>query len=203
MIMIRSIVRPEKSDNALAALMEAGFPAVTKMSVVGRGKQRGIKIGDITYDEISKDLLLTVVNDQDKDFLIKTVIKNEAGGSNLNRIRGKIVNKTNNGNGLKATIDTGCMEFHAAIPRNIFDFEIHENVWVCFAPDAPHPLCGRRCREPYSRRKCLNEIVSGHSNSFVSHPSTVVPPYGAGRAHRGSEFLSPPKNHSLCDLREL
>ena len=44
MIMIRSIVRPEKVDDVLAALMEAGFPGVTKMSVVGRGKQRGIKI---------------------------------------------------------------------------------------------------------------------------------------------------------------
>ena len=75
MIMIRSIVRPEKSDDVLAALMDAGFPAVTKMSVVGRGKQRGIKIGDITYDEIPKELLLTVVNEEDKDILIKTVIE--------------------------------------------------------------------------------------------------------------------------------
>jgi nitrogen regulatory protein PII 1 len=74
MIMIRSIVRPEKVDNVLAALMEAGFPGVTKMSVVGRGKQRGIKIGEITYDEIPKELLLTVVKDQDKDFVIKTII---------------------------------------------------------------------------------------------------------------------------------
>ena len=75
MIMIRSIVRPEKVDAVLAALMEAGFPAVTKMSVVGRGKQRGIKIGEITYDEIPKELLLTVVKDADKDFVIKTVVK--------------------------------------------------------------------------------------------------------------------------------
>ncbi len=75
MILIRSIIRPEKSDNVLAALMEAGFPAVTKMSVVGRGKQRGIKIGEVTYDEIPKNLLFTVVNDQDKDFVIRTVIK--------------------------------------------------------------------------------------------------------------------------------
>ena len=74
MIMIRSIVRPEKVDNVLAALMEAGFPAVTKVSVVGRGKQRGIKIGEITYDEIPKELLLTAVQDQDKDYVIKTVI---------------------------------------------------------------------------------------------------------------------------------
>jgi nitrogen regulatory protein PII 1 len=55
--------------------MDAGFPGVTKMSVVGRGKQRGIKIGEITYDEIPKELLLTVVKDQDKDFAIKTIIK--------------------------------------------------------------------------------------------------------------------------------
>jgi nitrogen regulatory protein PII 1 len=75
MIMIRSIVRPEKVDDVLAALMEAGFPGVTKMSVVGRGKQRGIKIGEITYDEIPKELLLTVVKDQDKDFAIRAIIK--------------------------------------------------------------------------------------------------------------------------------
>jgi len=74
MIMIKSIVRPDKVDNVLAALMEAGFPAVTKMSVVGRGKQRGIKIGEITYDEIPKELLLTVVKKDDKDFVIRTII---------------------------------------------------------------------------------------------------------------------------------
>ena len=72
MILIRSVVRPEKVDAVLAALMDAGFPAVTKMSVVGRGKQRGLKIGEVTYDEIPKELLLTVVKDQDKDFVIKT-----------------------------------------------------------------------------------------------------------------------------------
>jgi nitrogen regulatory protein PII 1 len=73
--MIRSVVRPEKVDDVLAALMDSGFPAVTKMSVVGRGKQRGIKIGEITYDEIPKELLLTVVNDQDRDFVVKTIMK--------------------------------------------------------------------------------------------------------------------------------
>ena len=75
MIMIRSIVRPEKVDNVLSALMEAGFPGVTKVSVVGRGKQRGIKIGEVTYDEIPKEMLLTVVKDEDKDFAIKTILK--------------------------------------------------------------------------------------------------------------------------------
>ena len=84
MLMIRSIVRPEKVDEVLAALMEAGFPAVTKLSVVGRGKQRGIKIGNITYDEIPKELLITVVKDKDKDYVIETIMntaRTEGGGS--------------------------------------------------------------------------------------------------------------------------
>ena len=41
--------------------MYAGFPAVTKMDVYGRGKQRGMRIGDVHYDELPKELLLTVV----------------------------------------------------------------------------------------------------------------------------------------------
>jgi nitrogen regulatory protein PII 1 len=75
MIMIRAIVRPEKSGAVLAALLEAGFPAVTKMDVFGRGKQRGIRIGDVHYDEIPKELLMLVVKDADKPFVIDTIIK--------------------------------------------------------------------------------------------------------------------------------
>ncbi len=89
--------------------------------------------------------------------------ENEAGGSNFNRIRGKIVNRRNNGNALKVTIDTGGLELHAAIRKNISDFKIHEDVWVCFAPDAPHPLCGKTCRAPYARRKCLNQKFGNRS----------------------------------------
>jgi nitrogen regulatory protein PII 1 len=75
MILIRAIVRPEKTDAVLTALKEAGFPAVTKFSVAGRGKQRGIKIGDITYDEISKELLMIAVHNSEKDFAIKTIMQ--------------------------------------------------------------------------------------------------------------------------------
>lgn len=80
MIMIRSIIRPEKVDAVLAALMDAGFPAVTKYSVAGRGKQRGIKIGDITYDEIPKVMLMSVVNEDDKDYVIETIMKTAKSG---------------------------------------------------------------------------------------------------------------------------
>ncbi len=54
--------------------MEAGFPAVTKVSVVGRGKQRGIKIGEITYDELPKELLIMVVQSKDKDYVVRTIL---------------------------------------------------------------------------------------------------------------------------------
>ena len=81
MIMIRAIIRPEKSDHVLAALMDAGFPAVTKYSVAGRGKQRGIKIGAVTYDEIPKTMLLSVVAEQDKDFVITTIMEAARSGT--------------------------------------------------------------------------------------------------------------------------
>ncbi len=79
--MIRAIVRPEKADKILAALMEAGFPSVTKYSVAGRGKQRGIKIGEVTYDEIPKVMLMSVINPADKDFVLETIMKTAKSGT--------------------------------------------------------------------------------------------------------------------------
>ncbi|WP_338667794.1 P-II family nitrogen regulator [Pseudodesulfovibrio methanolicus] len=81
MIMVRAIVRPEKADTVLAALMDNGFPAVTKYSVAGRGKQRGIKIGEVTYDEIPKTMLMCVVNAADKDFVITTIMDAARSGT--------------------------------------------------------------------------------------------------------------------------
>ncbi len=75
MLMIRAIIRPEKSSKVLKALFEAGYVAVTKVPVVGRGKQRGIKIGDVTYDELPKEMLIMVIKDDDKDFAITTIME--------------------------------------------------------------------------------------------------------------------------------
>ena len=75
MQMIRAIVRPEKSAIVMKALFEAGYVAVTKIPVVGRGKQRGIKVGDITYDELQKDMLMIVIKDEDKDFAVSTIME--------------------------------------------------------------------------------------------------------------------------------
>jgi len=75
MLLIRAIVRPEKASSVLKALINVGFPGTTKMSVFGRGKQRGLKVGDITYDELPKELLLIVIKDADKEFVISTIME--------------------------------------------------------------------------------------------------------------------------------
>ncbi len=46
MLLVKAIVRPEKTTDIINALYEAGFPAITKMDVSGRGRQRGEKGGD-------------------------------------------------------------------------------------------------------------------------------------------------------------
>ena len=78
--MIQSIVRPEKVHEVMKALLDAGFPAVTKMDVFGRGKQRGLKVGEITYDELPKEQLLMVIADADKDLVVETVLKSARTG---------------------------------------------------------------------------------------------------------------------------
>ena len=80
MIMIKAIVRPEKVGIVLSELCDAGFPAVTKIDVVGRGKQRGVKVGDVHYDEIPKEMLMLVVSDEDKDDVVKIIIRSSKTG---------------------------------------------------------------------------------------------------------------------------
>ena len=81
MIMVKAVIRPEKTDEVLAALMYAGFPSVTKMDVYGRGKQRGMKVGEVTYDELPKEMIFTVVKEADKDFVIKIIIQAARSGA--------------------------------------------------------------------------------------------------------------------------
>jgi len=75
MLLIRAIVRPEKKDEVLAELSKAGQHAATVVDVVGRGKQRGIRIGGIVYDEIPKTLILMAIADEDKDTVIQAVLR--------------------------------------------------------------------------------------------------------------------------------
>ena len=71
MKMIRAFIRPEKEQEVVLALEGAGFPSLTKMPVFGRGKQKGLQVGPIHYDELPKMLVMMVVNDKDVDKVIR------------------------------------------------------------------------------------------------------------------------------------
>jgi nitrogen regulatory protein PII 1 len=73
--MIEAVVRPERAANVLTELAKAGFIAATKVSVLGRGKQRGLKIGDVYYDEIPKEMIIIVVPDESRDKVIEIIMK--------------------------------------------------------------------------------------------------------------------------------
>ncbi|MDF2985131.1 MAG: nitrogen regulatory protein [Eubacterium sp.] len=90
MLLIRAIIRPEKTGIVLSELLAAGFPAVTKMDVFGRGKQKGIVIGDVQYDEIPKEMLLIVVKEEDQDDVVKVIMRNARTGEKGNFGDGRI-----------------------------------------------------------------------------------------------------------------
>lgn len=90
MLLVRAIIRPEKVGIVLSELLSAGFPAVTKMDVFGRGKQKGVKVGEVFYDEIPKEMLLIVVEEKDKDDVVKIIMKYAKTGENGNFGDGRI-----------------------------------------------------------------------------------------------------------------
>jgi len=67
MKMIKAIIRPELVDRVTDALAFGGFPALTRIDVFGRGKQSGIKVGDVVYDNLPKTMLMIVVDDSHVD----------------------------------------------------------------------------------------------------------------------------------------
>ncbi|MGH7273804.1 MAG: P-II family nitrogen regulator [Nitrospiria bacterium] len=63
MKMIRAIIRPEREAEVLGRLEAQGFYAMTRVPVLGRGQQRGIQVGSVSYDELAKLMLILVVED--------------------------------------------------------------------------------------------------------------------------------------------
>ena len=71
MKMIKAVIRPEKVYDVIKALEKKGFKAMTMWDVVGRGKEGGVVVGETTYDELAKTMLMIAVNDEDVDKVIK------------------------------------------------------------------------------------------------------------------------------------
>jgi len=90
MIMIRAVVRPEKSGLVLSELLDAGYVGVTKEEVYGRGRQKGIIVGEVHYDELPKELLIIIAEDADKEDIIKIIMRNAKTGENGNFGDGRI-----------------------------------------------------------------------------------------------------------------
>jgi nitrogen regulatory protein PII 1 len=73
MKMIRAFIRPEKEQEVVLALEGAGFPSLTKVPVFGRGKQKGLTVGPVHYDELPKTLIMTVIDDEDLEKVLKVI----------------------------------------------------------------------------------------------------------------------------------
>lgn len=82
MKMIRAIIRPNREEKVVEHLENEGFYSLTKMNVFGRGKQKGIRVGTVCYDELPKVMLMLVVDDTDVQKAIN-VIQNSARTGNI------------------------------------------------------------------------------------------------------------------------
>lgn len=82
MKMIRAIIRPNKEEKVVEHLENEGFYSLTKMNVFGRGKQKGIRVGTVCYDELPKVMLMLVVEDGDVPKAV-IVIQNSARTGNI------------------------------------------------------------------------------------------------------------------------
>ncbi len=80
MKMIKAIIRPEKVEKVIDALEKEGFLALTRIDVVGRGKQGGLTMGQVVYDELPKSLLLLVVDDENVSKVCELIMETARTG---------------------------------------------------------------------------------------------------------------------------
>ena len=73
MKLIRAVIRPEREAKVLQKLEEAGLYAVTKIPAVGRGRQRGVQVGRVSYQTLAKLMLLLVVEAGEYDKAIEAI----------------------------------------------------------------------------------------------------------------------------------
>ncbi|MDO5293950.1 MAG: P-II family nitrogen regulator [bacterium] len=80
MKLVTAIVRPEKIIDVTKALEEEGYFAFSKWAVAGRGKEKGIMVGDVLYQEMAKNMLYIVVKDNEKDEVVDIIINSAKSG---------------------------------------------------------------------------------------------------------------------------
>ena len=81
MKMVRAVIRLESTELVVDALAASGFVALTKIQAFGRGKQKGIDSGNVHYDELPKNLLMLVVEDEHVPQVLEVVQKQAKTGN--------------------------------------------------------------------------------------------------------------------------
>ena len=85
--MIRTVIRPEREAEVMKSLEAVGLYAMTKTPVLGRGRQRGIQVGSLSYDMLAKLMIILFVEEADVE---KAVAAIEIGADTGNPGDGKI-----------------------------------------------------------------------------------------------------------------
>ena len=87
MIKIEAIIRPERVNQVVQALEEVGCKGFHFVNVTGQGQQKGVEVftgrGATTTSRSSlpKTLLVTVVNDDQKDSVVEAIIESARSGN--------------------------------------------------------------------------------------------------------------------------
>ena len=81
MKMIKAVIRPEREFEVVNGLEKEGFYSLTKMDVLGRGRQKGVQVGSATYDELAKLMMFIVVEDKDARKVIDTITTHAQTGN--------------------------------------------------------------------------------------------------------------------------
>ena len=90
MLAVTAIVCPERVMFVQDALYAKGFCALSKTTISGRGKERGIRVGEVIYEELTKVMLYMVIEDDEKDVVVKTIMSSAMTGDKGNPGDGKI-----------------------------------------------------------------------------------------------------------------
>lgn len=80
MKLITAIVRDSAVLPLQEALADAGHTGISRWNVIGRGRQHGIKVGDVVYDELAKTMLYIVAEDGEKDDVVDLIIRTAQSG---------------------------------------------------------------------------------------------------------------------------
>ena len=73
MKMIQAVIRPEKERDVIDSLTKSGIHAFTRMDVFGRGRQQGLVVGSVKYEELPKIMLWVTVKNNELDRALEAI----------------------------------------------------------------------------------------------------------------------------------